>query len=70
MEICMLSELFHPFMLGGAERRYYEIAKRLARRNDVTVYSLRFYGHPRRETTDGIEIIRVGAEHHDDRPGG
>lgn len=63
MEICMLSELFYPFMLGGAERRYYEIAKRLAKRHDVTVYSLRFYGHPRRETVDGINIVRVGAEH-------
>jgi glycosyltransferase involved in cell wall biosynthesis len=63
MNICMLSELFYPFMMGGAERRYYEIAKRLAKRHEVTVYSLRFYGSPRQEVFEGINIVRVGSNH-------
>jgi len=63
MNICMLSELFYPFMLGGAERRYYEIAKRLAKRHDITVYALNLDGSPRKEIVDGIRIIRVGAKH-------
>lgn len=63
MKICMLSELFYPYMLGGAERRYYEIAKRLAKRHDVTVYSLRLHGQKDKERKDGIEIRRIGIRH-------
>lgn len=59
----MLSELFYPYMLGGAERRYYEIAKRLAERHEITVYSLRVYGEKDKEYKDGIEIRRVGLRH-------
>lgn len=63
MKICMLSELFYPYLLGGAERRYYEIAKRLAKRHEVTVYSLRFFGTKDAERADGIEIRRIGVRH-------
>jgi len=63
MNICMLSELFYPFMLGGAERRYYEIAVRLAKKHNVTVSSLRFRGHEDREYHRGVEIIRTGIKH-------
>src|SRR3972149_1863347 len=63
MHVCMLSELFYPYMLGGAERRYFEIAKRLAKRNEVTVYSLKFYGTKDEEEKDGIRIIRTGMKH-------
>ena len=59
----MLSELFYPYLLGGAERRYYEIAKRLAKRHDVVVISLRFDGHESSEMHEGIEIERVGSSH-------
>jgi glycosyltransferase involved in cell wall biosynthesis len=67
MDICMLSELFYPFMLGGAERRYYELAKRLAKKHNVTVYALNLRGSESREMKDGIEIIRVGNKHPLDR---
>ncbi len=63
MHICYLSELFYPYLFGGGERRYYEIARRMARRHDVTVYSLRIKGQPEREVIDGIEVIRIGAQH-------
>ena len=59
----MLSELFYPYLLGGAERRYYEIAVRLAKKHEVSIYSLRFDGHEKRENHKGIEIIRVGSSH-------
>lgn len=63
MKICMLSELFYPYMLGGAERRYFEIAKRLAKKHDVTVYSLRLFGQKEKDSKDGVVIRRVGAKH-------
>ncbi len=64
MRICILSELFYPYLLGGAERRYWEIAKRLAKKgHDVTVFSLKFPGYPDEETVEGIKIKRVGKKH-------
>src|SRR3989344_8462622 len=63
MKICMLSELFYPYLLGGAERRYYEIAKRLSKKHDITVYALRLAGQKDTENKDGIQIIRTGIKH-------
>lgn len=63
MKICMLSELFYPYLLGGAERRYYEIAKRLAKRHEITVYALRLSGEKDTDYKDGIEIRRIGIRH-------
>jgi glycosyltransferase involved in cell wall biosynthesis len=63
MHICYLSELFYPYLIGGAERRYFEIAKRLAKKHDVTVYSLRLQGSEDYEVYEGIEIKRVGLRH-------
>lgn len=63
MKICMLSELFYPYLLGGAERRYYEIAKRLSKKHDITVYALRLAGQKDIENKDGIQIIRTGLKH-------
>jgi L-malate glycosyltransferase len=59
----MLSELFYPFMSGGAERRYFEIAKRLSKKHNVTVYALNLEGSQTQEIINGIEIIRVGSKH-------
>jgi glycosyltransferase involved in cell wall biosynthesis len=59
----MLSELFYPYDKGGAERRFIEVSKRLAKRNNVTVYSLRLKGHGCVENWDGVNIIRVGVSH-------
>lgn len=59
----MLSELFYPYLFGGAERRYFEIAKRLAKKHEVTVYSLRLRGCKDYEIYKDIEIIRVGIKH-------
>jgi hypothetical protein len=45
----MASDLFHPFLLGGGERRMYEIARRLAEKHDIHVLtrkSARRYAHP------------------------
>ena len=63
MKICMLSELFYPYLLGGAERRYYEIAKRLSKKHDITVYAMRLAGQKDTENKDGIQIIRTGLKH-------
>ncbi len=63
MNICMLSELFYPYNLGGAERRFIEVAKRMAKKHDVTVYALRLFGQPSREIWENVSIVRVGLPH-------
>ncbi len=63
MNICLLSELFYPYLLGGAEKRYYEVAKRLAKKHNVTVYSIRLYGQKTHEVHEGVEIRRFGLKH-------
>ncbi|MFH0832244.1 MAG: glycosyltransferase family 4 protein [Candidatus Aenigmatarchaeota archaeon] len=63
MHICMLSELFYPYLFGGAERRYLEIAKRLSKKHEITVYSLKLNGCDDHEIYKDIEIIRLGIRH-------
>jgi len=63
MNICMLSELFYPYLLGGAERRYFEIAKRLAKKHDVTVYSLNLQGNKKEQEIENVKIKRLGLKH-------
>jgi glycosyltransferase involved in cell wall biosynthesis len=59
MKICMVSDVFYPYLMGGAERRYWELAKRLAREHEVHVYTMRWYGYPREEEVSGVRIHRL-----------
>lgn len=61
MKIAILSEFFYPYLLGGGERRYYEIAKRLSTMgHEVSVYTLHLAGTDRYEEHEGIKIHRSG----------
>jgi len=59
----MLSELFYPYLLGGAEKRYWEVAKRLARKHKVTVYALKLRDQYDYQVRENVEIIRLGLKH-------
>lgn len=59
MRLLMVSDYFHPFLLGGGERRMYELAKRLARRHEVHVVTRRLGSTPAYERHEGIHIHRV-----------
>lgn len=57
MRIAILSEFVHPFHKGGAERRYYEIASRLAARgHDVHWFAMRHWPRGATEDLDGIHL--------------
>lgn len=60
MHICMLTELFYPYIKGGAEKRYVELAKRLSKKHEITVYALKMFGSEEKEVWNNIEIKRVG----------
>ena len=59
MRILMASDLFHPFLLGGGEKRMYEIARRLAKKHEIHVLTRRFRGLPGYEVHEGVHIHRV-----------
>ena len=46
-----------PFTTGGGERRYHELASRLAERHDVHYVSWRFWG-------SGEVVVRGGVTYH------
>ncbi len=63
LDISYLTDLFYPYLLGGGERQFYEIARRMAKRHNVEVITLRIRGAPDREWHEGMEIRRIGIPH-------
>jgi len=55
----MLCELFYPYMKGGAEKRYWEISRRLAKDDEVHIFTMRPPGTSEEETVEGIRIHRL-----------
>jgi len=59
MRILMASDLYYPYLLGGGERRMYEIARRLAKKHEIHVLTRRFKGLPSYEVHGGVHIHRI-----------
>lgn len=59
MRILMASDLFYPFLLGGGEKRMYEIARRLAKKHEIHILMRRFKGLPSHEVHEGLHIHRI-----------
>lgn len=59
MRIALIPELFYPYQRGGVERRYYEIARRLAKKHEVFVFAIGPPDRPRSESIDGVSVYRV-----------
>ena len=59
MKIAMVTAWFPPIIVGSGNR-FYEIGKRLARKHEIDVYTLRVDWHAREEMMDGMHIHRYG----------
>lgn len=60
LRITLVYDLMHPFTIGGAERRFYEIGRRLARRHDVHFVSLKHWsGDATIRTAEGYTLHGV-----------
>jgi glycosyltransferase involved in cell wall biosynthesis len=55
----MLCELFYPYVKGGSEKRYWEIARRLAKKDEVHVFTMRPPNTANEELTEGVHIHRI-----------
>lgn len=63
MNVAFVSNVVYPFVVGGAEKRIYEIGTRLADRgHTVTVYGRHFWDGPASMTYDGLQLKAVAPE--------
>ncbi len=66
LKVGILSDVFYPYLLGGGENRYYEIAQRLVASGDeVIVLTTALRGEPNyEEPMRGLKIYRGGLPPH------
>lgn len=55
----MVHDAIYPFVKGGAEKRLYEISRRLAKRHDVHVYGMKWWKGKNVIRRDGVTIHGV-----------
>ena len=60
LRIAYVYDALYPYLLGGGERRYRELAQRLAQRHEVHYFSWQFWDGPADRTEDGIFLHGVG----------
>lgn len=54
MNIAFVSNVVYPFTKGGAEKRIYEIGKRLSKNNKITVYGRHWWDGPKKIKNEGM----------------
>jgi glycosyltransferase involved in cell wall biosynthesis len=62
LRIVEVNAYFYPYR-GGIEHRVHQIAKRLAKRHDVTIVTSRMPGTLASETLEGYQIIRLDSDY-------
>ena len=60
LRIGLVYDALYPYVTGGAEKRYHELAKRLAERHEVHYLTWRFWDGPDQIVEDGITLHGVG----------
>jgi glycosyltransferase involved in cell wall biosynthesis len=60
LRIGLVYDALYPYVTGGAEKRYRELASRLAERHDVHYVTWQFWDGPSRVVEDGITLHGVG----------
>ena len=57
--VAMVSDAIYPYHRGGKEIRYHELARRLAERADVHVYTMHWWKGPRERTEDAVTFHAI-----------
>ena len=60
MKIAYIYDALYPFIKGGAEKRYYELGKRLSADHEVHFISWKFWSGPSNYRRNGITLHGVG----------
>jgi glycosyltransferase involved in cell wall biosynthesis len=61
--VAMVSDAIYPYHRGGKEIRYHELARRLAERADVHVYTMHWWKGPRERTEDAVTFHAISRLH-------
>ena len=59
MKIGVVSDVIYPWVKGGAERRYYEIYRRLAKRHEVHYFTMQYPGMEKKFKFEGMQIHAI-----------
>jgi len=60
--VALVSDAIYPYFRGGKEVRYYEVARRLARRADVSVCTMKWWDGPAKVTDNEITFRAVSPQ--------
>lgn len=60
LRIAFVYDALYPYVLGGGERRFHELGRRLAERHEVHFVSWQFWDGPSRLERDGMTFHGVG----------
>jgi glycosyltransferase involved in cell wall biosynthesis len=64
MRVAFVSNVIHPYITGGAQKRIHEIGTRLADKgHDITIYGRHFWDGPKEITHKGMTLRAVSPEH-------
>ncbi len=61
MKIALVYDAIYPYMQGGAERRYFELGRRLARNHEVHLLGWQFWSGPNVRRFEGMVLRGVGS---------
>jgi len=59
LRIAIITDVFYPYIAGGVEKRYYEICKRLAKNNEIHIYTQHWINTKKEEYYKKIFIHRL-----------
>ncbi len=60
MDIAYVSDVMSPWRKGGAEKRIYEVSKRLARNHEVTIYTMKWWEKPQKKIQrNDIDFVAI-----------
>jgi glycosyltransferase involved in cell wall biosynthesis len=61
--IAMVTDAIYPYHRGGKEVRYHELARRLAQRAEVHVYTMHWWKEPGQRTESGVTFHAISRLH-------
>ncbi|MBM3255078.1 MAG: glycosyltransferase family 4 protein [Candidatus Omnitrophica bacterium] len=60
MKIAYIYDVIYPYVKGGAERSFWELAKRLSKRNEVHLFGMKSWEGPADFIKEGVHIHGIG----------
>lgn len=59
LKVAIVSDAIYPYHRGGKELRYHELTRRLSGHADVSIYTMRWWGGPAVQVTEGVELRAI-----------